>query len=111
MKIEYMREYIVLANTLNFTNAANILFITQPALSRHIALVEEEIGAQLFIRTKHYVTLTRVGESVLKEFRQVIDQYDKLLNRIPQMNKGFTGELRIAMHHYAVESYMSTVID
>jgi len=111
VKIDYMREYITLSKTLNFTDAANLLYMTQPALSRHIALTEADIGAQLFIRTKHYVELTPMGEQVLKEFQSIIEQYDVLLGRVAQFNTGFAGELRIAMQHYASDTYMPALLD
>ena len=44
IELSYIYEYIVLAETLNFSRAANICYITQPALSRHIAAIEEEMA-------------------------------------------------------------------
>jgi len=110
MKIEYMREYIVLANALNFTSAASMLYITQPALSRHIALIEEEIGTQLFKRTKHYVILTPTGAIVLNTFKQLVDQYDEMQEKISRLKKGLGGELRIAVPQHAVGNYMPSII-
>ena len=61
MKMEYLKEFYTLAEFLNFTNAAEKLYITQPALSRHITSMEEELGVTLLKRTTKSVELTKAG--------------------------------------------------
>ncbi|GEA17030.1 LysR family transcriptional regulator [Moorella sp. E306M] len=111
MKIDYMREYIALAENLNFTETANKLFMTQPALSRHIAVVEEQMGIQLLKRTKQSVELTPAGKLVLEEFKKIIKQYDALMSQIRLLSSGFTGELKIGMLYYAIEEYVTPVVE
>ena len=55
MKIDYLNEFIVLAKAQSFTVAAEKLYLTQPALSRHIAAMETELNATLIKRTTHSV--------------------------------------------------------
>ena len=64
----YFRE---LADTLNFSKAAGKLNITQPALSRCIAKLEDELNTTLVIRGKHGVNLTNSGRIFLREFPKV----------------------------------------
>ena len=45
IKLNYIEEYVTLAENLNFTKTANHLYITQPALSRHISIIEEMVDA------------------------------------------------------------------
>lgn len=48
IKISYLREFVLLAETLNFSKTAEKSYITQPALSRHLALLEDEMGANAY---------------------------------------------------------------
>ena len=61
IKISYLREFVLLAETLNFSKTAEKSYITQPALSRHLALLEDEMGATLMERTTRKVSLTPAG--------------------------------------------------
>lgn len=111
MKIEYLREYIVLAKYLNFSIAAKHLYLTQPALSRHISFIEEEVGTKLFTRDTHTVQLTQSGEEFLREIMMVVDKYDQAVNRIMLSNKGFSGKLRIGFLNYTMGTYISPIIE
>lgn len=111
MKIEYLREYIVLAKYLNFSVAAKQLYLTQPALSRHISLIEEEVGVKLFTRDTHTVQLTQSGADFLKEIKNVVDQYDQAIKNIMLSNKGFSGKLRIGFLNYTMGTYISPIIE
>lgn len=110
MKIEYMREYIELLNNLNFTDTANKLFLTQPALSRHIFSIEQEIGIQLLIRTKHKVSPTATGILVSDEFQKIITQYDQLLEKTNLFSSGMMGEIKIGMLNYAMDKYYNPLM-
>ena len=61
MDLNYIREFVVLANTCNYMEAAEQLFISQSALSRHIKNLEEELGVSLFDRSTRSVTLNAFG--------------------------------------------------
>ena len=62
MKLEYLEEFLALAKTNNYSMAAEDLFISVSTLSRHIILLEEELGVELFNRGSRTVTLNRAGE-------------------------------------------------
>ena len=68
LKLSYLREFITLAETLSFSRTSEIRFISQPALSRHIAAIEEEFGSALFTRNTRSVVLTESGKIVYKSF-------------------------------------------
>jgi DNA-binding transcriptional LysR family regulator len=106
IKVEYLGEYIILAKYLNFSIAAGHLFISQPALSRHIAIIEQEVGAKLFLRDKHTVRLTEAG----KEIATIMDKYNHAVDRIALSNKGFSGKISIGFLNYAMEIYLSPVV-
>jgi len=69
--------FLVLAETLNFTKAAKKLYMTQQAVSKNISKLEKEMGFPLFVRTHHFVVLTRAGESfykLLSGFKTAFDE-------------------------------------
>lgn len=71
MNLDYIREFCALADLRKFSEAAEVSFISQSALSKHIKALEAELGAPLFYRTAHCVILTEFGEAFLpyaKEF-------------------------------------------
>lgn len=76
MDISYCRELITLADELNFSKAAERLYITQSTLSKHVAAVEREIGFRVFDRTTSRVELTAGGELWIDGLRDVVEKYD-----------------------------------
>ena len=69
---------LMVAEKQNFTQAAQALSLTQPAVSHHIASLEEEVGAKLFQRGKNRLLVTPEGEIVLKYARRVRALYEKM---------------------------------
>ena len=61
MDIQQIKNFLVLCDTLNFRKAAEQINIVQPALSKQIQLLENEVGALLFNRSKRTVILTDAG--------------------------------------------------
>ncbi len=82
MDINRFEEFIVLADCLNYSKAASLLYLTQPVLSRHIHELEDLLGAQLFIRNTHRVTLTPVGELAAEELGNAMEAYHKAMRNI-----------------------------
>ena len=62
MELIWFEDYLALAETLNFSRAAELRHVTQPAFSRRIRALEGWVGAALFTRTTHGVALTPAGE-------------------------------------------------
>jgi len=95
MKLSYLREYIVLAECKNFSTAASYLFITQPALSRHLALIEEALGVKLIERDTRNVVLTKAGEQFLKGAQKIIQEYEKTAEEVQALSSGVDTTLTI----------------
>ena len=72
MTIFQIKCFLNVAEYLNFTEAANHLFVAQSSLSRNISNLEEELGMQLFVRTKKYVRLTPCGAVLYEEFSKLL---------------------------------------
>lgn len=73
-----MRYFVALATTLNFTEAARQLHITQPPLSRQIRQLEEELGVSLIDRNARPLALTRAGAFFYEQARQILAQAEEL---------------------------------
>lgn len=78
MELTQLRYVLQLASTSNFSKAADRLYITQPALSQQINVLEEELGLKLFRRTTRKVTLTETGEEFVRGAREVLDRVEEL---------------------------------
>ena len=77
MEIGYLREFVVLAQTGNFLEAADILYSSQSALSKHIKNMELELGVPLFDRTTRKVKISKFGQLLLPYARQITELQDK----------------------------------
>lgn len=95
MKIEYLREFLTLSETLNFSNAARMLGISQPVLSAHVKSLEAEVGLRLFERDKHSVSLSDVGCAMLPTVRSIIVQYDRLGQIASQFANKISSQLNV----------------
>lgn len=109
MKIEYLKEFFALTEYLNFTQTAEHLYITQPALSRHIALMEEELGMPLLKRTTKSVELTQAGAMLRDVLPGILEQYDSVVNQMKNLDHRGKRVLRFGIPAVAVNDYLGRV--
>lgn len=96
---------------LNLTAAAEVLFTSQPALSKQIRELEEELGVQLFVRHgKRYTQLTEAGEQILAAAERVLDETAGLRKISEQFAAGHSGTLSIAATHTQARYVLPTVL-
>lgn len=76
MTTEYLREFILLAETGNYNAAADPLFISEATLSRHIMALEQELGTRLFNRLPRSIKLTEAGTIFMTYARQIVSAED-----------------------------------
>lgn len=79
MDINYLKEFVVLAQTGNFLEAADILYSSQATLSKHIKSMEIELGISLFDRTTRKVSVSKFGRLLLPYAKQITEIQDKYL--------------------------------
>lgn len=89
--------FLTVAEYLSFTEAANHLFVAQSSLSRNVSNLEEELGLQLFVRTKKYVRLTPAGAILFDEFAKLEKQTDDAIDRARKAQANLEGLLRIGI--------------
>lgn len=109
ISIDYIKEYLVLAETLNFSKAAEATYITQPSLSRHISMIEDDIGARLFERTSRSVELTPAGEMVREQFEAILQRYEYAKAHARALESGEEGTLVVASPYQWIEDYVEPV--
>ena len=95
MNINQLEYFVSLADTLNFTKAAERCFISQTAMTQQIKSLEKTVGVPLFIRDKHHVELTAAGRVYRNEARQIIERSNEALKLARMVSEGTTGELSI----------------
>ena|SRR5581483_9367535 len=95
MELRHLRYFVVLAEELHFSRAAQRLGISQPPLSQQIRALEADLKAPLFERTNRRVELTEAGRALLVEARATLDQAERAAAVVGQAQRGQVGELRI----------------
>lgn len=82
MELNYLREFVVLAHVGHFQEAAELLFISQSSLSKHIKVIESEFKHDLFTRTTRKVELTEFGKSFLPYAIRITDIESEYTNKL-----------------------------
>ena len=101
MTIIQLRCFVEVAQELNYAKAASNLFISQPAVSRHIISLENDLGVQLFVRSRHHVALTSAGNLFYSEAKDILERIDlskhSILNNPGEetLNVGCVSSIRI----------------
>lgn len=82
MTTKTLEYFLVVVKHLNISRAAKELFISQPALSKQIRLLEEELGVSLFDRSNHALKLTTAGEVLIHEANDLFRKQSELVERV-----------------------------
>lgn len=90
-----LKVFYTVAQTLNFNKAAEKLFISQPAVTKHIRELEQHFGITLFDRKHKHISLTKEGEIVRQYAQNIFEQYQKLDFELNLLKNKTAGTLRI----------------
>jgi DNA-binding transcriptional LysR family regulator len=91
-----LRYFLAVARERNFTRAAAQLHVAQPALSRQVRLLEQELGVELLHRTTHDVELTQAGEFLLERGAALLAGADELSRSVRSFGSGDRGAVVVA---------------
>ena len=95
MELRVLRYFLTIAREGNITNAANVLHITQPTLSRQIRDLEDELGQKLFVRNSHSVSLTNEGMLLRKRAEEILELVQKTEQEVSQPDYMLSGDVYI----------------
>jgi DNA-binding transcriptional LysR family regulator len=95
MELRHLRYFVAVAEALNFTKASVRLRVAQPALSRQMQDLEDEIGEDLLKRSPRGVTLTAEGRLFLEEARELLRRADETVKKVRALARGEYGELHV----------------
>lgn len=105
MDIRQLQYFIGIAETGHFTEASKMMFVTQSAVSQQIKMLEEELGAQLFVRQAHGVQLTESGMELLPLAKKVLRDVAECRDRIADLKGLMCGTLNIGLT-FSLEPYI-----
>ncbi|MER2030546.1 MAG: LysR family transcriptional regulator [Solibacillus sp.] len=99
MEIEQLQYFKTVATMQHMTRAAEVLAISQPALSKSIANIEQHLGVPLFNREGRSIYLNRFGELFLKSVNVILDEYDRIKEEFEDIIKPGSGEVSFGFIH------------
>lgn len=97
MTFRQLQYFLEVARTLNFSKAAETLFVSQSTLSKAIATLEQELGAVLFIRDHHNVRLTPAGAVLATNLPRLRDDLNKTIDLVQEVKEGMRGRLALGV--------------
>ncbi|RLQ95459.1 LysR family transcriptional regulator [Falsibacillus albus] len=110
MEMKWLHTFISAAKHENFRKASEELFISQPSVSIHIKLIEEELSCKLFNKKGRNILLTEEGKRFLPHAVSMIDQYDKSLLEIHRMKQGYSQSLNLGISPLIADTIMPFVL-
>lgn len=110
MEWHQIENFIAVAKYKHFTKAAEHQSISQPALSRSIIKLEQELGVRLFLRERKNVNLTRYGEIFLKKAMQAQTSIRKGIEEIQEKSSIEAGEITVAFLHTLGQHFIPKLI-
>ncbi len=111
INLDLYNIFYVVAKNQNITKASNELHISQPAITKQIKNLEEELGFQLFIRTKRGVTLNSSGIEVYEQVKEAMKYIKNIESISNSMNKLETGTLKIGTGKSLTKVFLIPVLE
>jgi len=110
MDIKWVRTFIISAKYENFREASEELFLTQPAVTKHIKRLEESLNILLFERIGNRVALTPAGHKYLFLARELISNYDDGMIDFESWKQGYNRKLVIAVAPQIASSFLPALL-
>ena len=110
MELRHIRSFLSIAETLHFGRTAELIHISQPALSLQIRALEEEVGVRLFERNRRKTTLTAAGAAFRDDAAAALSQLDQAIRRARLAGRGKLGLLRIGFVSTAGSEIVADIV-
>lgn len=111
MEFRHLKYLLAVGKELHFAKAAEKLFITQPALSKQIMQLEDELGTKLLNRTKRSVSLTPAGKYLMDEADYIINHLNRVVDATKRKGEGEAGEIRVGFVGSAMQSIIPELLE
>ena len=100
MDTQHLQAFLAVANTQSFSKAADQLFLTQPAVSKRIAMLEQQLNTRLFDRIGRRIALTEAGELLLPRARHILLSVEDSRRALANLSGQVGGRLTMATSHH-----------
>lgn len=110
MDLRHLRYFQAVAEELSFSKAARRLHVAQPALSRAVKELEDQLGVELLARTRRSVSLTPAGSVLLNETRLLLQRLEEATRRVQRTAAGEEGELRLGFIGPPTQSFLGRIV-
>jgi LysR family hydrogen peroxide-inducible transcriptional activator len=110
MQIRDIKYVAAIAETGNFSHAAEQLYISQPALSRLVQRLEDELGVRLFIREHNTVTLTYAGRVFLEDGQTILTLSSQIRKKMCDIQKLDRGELTVSASPFYQKFFLTRIL-
>lgn len=110
MDLKWLHTFVTAAKYENFRKAAEDLFISQPSVTIHIQMLEQEIGSKLFVRSGRRVELTLEGRKFARHAEKLLADYAESMADIQRIRQGFDQKLTLAISPVIGESIMPFIL-
>ena len=110
MELRVLRYSLTVAREENITKAAELLHVSQPAVSRQLAQLENELGVKLFVRSNHHIILTEDGLMLRRRAQEIVELAEKTQRDFRQHTAELTGEIAIGSGELRSFSMLGAVL-
>lgn len=100
MDTQHLHAFLAVADTQSFSKAADQLYLTQPAVSKRIAMLEQRLNTRLFDRIGRRITLTEAGELLLPQARHILLSVEDSRRTLANLSGKVGGRLTMATSHH-----------
>lgn len=105
-----LKVFVSTAHSLNFTKTAQELFISQPAVSKHITELEKSFGLPLFERNGSRLSLTAAGETLLRHTEKILNDYNSMNYEMSMLTDNLRGELKIGASSTIAQYFLPAIL-
>lgn len=105
-----MKTFIIAAKYENFRKTSEELFLTQPAITKHIKRLEENLNIQLFERIGKNIVLTSAGHHFLPYAREILTKYEEGLDNFESWKQGYKSKLTIVTSPQIASSVLPAIL-
>lgn len=109
MSIDNLKCFILVAENLSFARTAEALYISQPAVTKQINALEQELGVTLFIRSTRHVELTPAGMSFYKDAKDIVSKSQMAINRVQRQNTS-SDSIRMGLSNPIALFYLAPIL-